>query len=178
MYKRPIVWLLLLLSTVSASQAEQEFLRPDQAFLISGRADDAQTLRISWQIADGYYMYQSKFRFQSDTPGVEFGQPDLPPSITKDDPIFGEVEIYRDTVTIDVPLASTPGNADMIAVKARSQGCADDGICYPPHTQTVLLELTEAADLPELAWAGAPPSGAQTCGASRRTRPEGGAAGP
>lgn len=148
MHMRLIVWLLILLAGASASQAEQDFLRPDQAFLISGQTGDARTLRISWQIADGYYMYRSKFRFQTDTPGVAFDDPDLPPSITKDDPIFGEVEIYRHAVTIDVPLASVPGNTDMVAVRARSQGCADDGICYPPHTQTVLVALNQAADLP------------------------------
>ena len=112
MYRNLIASALLFFIGSAAVQAEEEFLRPDQAFLISGQAGEADTLRISWQIADGYYMYQSKFRFQTETPGVEFGDPRMPPSITKDDPIFGEVEIYRNTVTIDLPLNRVPGNIE------------------------------------------------------------------
>jgi thiol:disulfide interchange protein DsbD len=147
MYHRLIALFLLLTTVAPALQAEQEFLRPDQAFMISGRAD-GDALRISWQIADGYYMYQSKFRFDTETPGVVLGEPDFPPSITKDDPIFGEVETYRGTITIDVPLEAIPGNTDIVAVKTRSQGCADDGICYPPHAQSVLVALNQAVDAP------------------------------
>ena len=148
MYKKLISWTLLLIATLPAAQAEQEFLKPDQAFVISAQSSDGKTARVNWQIADGYYLYQSKFRFLSDSAGVEFGDPDLPPALTKNDPIFGEVEIYRDEVSIDVPLASVPGNTEMLTIKARSQGCADDGICYPPHTQTVLVALSQAADSP------------------------------
>jgi thiol:disulfide interchange protein DsbD len=148
MYKRLIAWTLLLIAALPAAQAEQEFLKPDQAFVISAQSSDGKTVRVNWQIADGYYLYQSKFRFLSDSPGVEFGDHDLPPALTKQDPIFGEVEIYRDQVSIDVPLTAVPGNTEMLSLKARSQGCADDGICYPPHTQAVLVALSQTADSP------------------------------
>jgi thiol:disulfide interchange protein DsbD len=148
MYQRLISLLLLALLSVPIAHGDDDFLRPDQAFLISGQAGEDNQLRISWQIADGYYMYQSKFRFQSDTPGVVLGDPDLPPSVTMDDPIFGEVEIYRGTVTIDVPLESRPVGSEVVTVKARSQGCADAGLCYPPHNQTVLVALSQAVDAP------------------------------
>jgi len=148
MYKKLIAWTLLLIAALPGAQAEQDFLKPDQAFLISAQSTDGKTARVNWQIADGYYLYQSKFRFLSDSAGVEFGDPDLPPALTKDDPVFGKVEIYRDQVTIDVPLEAVPANTEMLTLKARSQGCADDGICYPPHTQTVLVALSQAADSP------------------------------
>jgi len=148
MYKRLIAWALLLVAALPAVQAEQEFLRPDQAFVISAQSTDGQTVRFNWQIADGYYLYESKFRFLSDTAGVELGDPDLPPATPKNDPIFGEVQIYRDAVTIEVPLLAVPDNSDILTLKARSQGCADAGICYPPHTQTVLVALSQAADSP------------------------------
>jgi len=148
MYNRLISLLLLLLLAVPIAHGEDDFLRPDQAFLISGQAGDGDQLRISWQIADGYYMYQSKFRFRSDTPGVVLGDPDLPPSVTMDDPIFGEVEIYRGTVTIEVPVESAPDALEVVAVTARSQGCADAGLCYPPHNQSVLVALNQGVDGP------------------------------
>jgi thiol:disulfide interchange protein DsbD len=148
MYQYIVAWTLLLIAALPTAQAEEEFLKPDQAFVISASAIDGQTVRFNWQIADGYYLYQSKFRFHSDRAGVELGNPNLPPAETKDDPIFGRVDIYRDEVTVDVPLSALPKTIETLALTARSQGCADAGICYPPHTQTVLVALGVDADTP------------------------------
>jgi thiol:disulfide interchange protein DsbD len=148
MYKNLTAWALLFLAFLPAAQAEKEFLKPDQAFVISGTATDEKTVRFNWQIAEGYYLYQSKFRFLSERTDVELGDPTLPPAETKDDPIFGEVQIYRGKVTVDVPLNAVPDDLETLTLKARSQGCADAGICYPPHTQTVLVALSQDADDP------------------------------
>lgn len=148
MYKKLISAFLLFLTLLAPALAEEEFLRPDQAFMISAEALDRQTVRVSWEIAEGYYLYQSKFRFKAENPAISFGDPDMPKAIRKDDPIFGPVEIYRNKVTLDVPVDNVPADADMLTLKARSQGCADKGICYPPHTQTVLVALTQAVDAP------------------------------
>ena len=148
MYKKLTAWALLFLAFLPTAQAEKEFLKPDQAFIISGKATDHKTVRFNWQIADGYYLYQSKFRFLSDRTDVELGDPSLPPAETKDDPVFGEVQIYRDEVTVDVPLNAVPNDLETLTLTARSQGCADAGICYPPHTQTLLVALSQDADGP------------------------------
>ena len=148
MYKKLTAWLFLLVAAVPGIQAEQEFLKPDQAFVISAQAVNGDTLIVNWDIAEGYYLYQSKFRFLSDTGGIEFGEPDLPPALTENDPVFGDVEIYRNNVSIQVPITAVPGNADMFKLQARSQGCAEDGICYPPHTQTLLVALDQSVDAP------------------------------
>lgn len=148
MYRYLIKLLLPLLTLLPAAHAEQEFLRPDQAFVISAEAVAPDRVAVHWRIADGYYLYQSKFRFVSETAGVEFGEPTMPPAETKHDPIFGEVQIYRNDVTLELPLSALQLGTDMLAIKARSQGCADAGICYPPHTQAVLVALSQAADAP------------------------------
>ena len=82
---------------------EPQLMPVDQAFVFDAQ-QQGNLVKISWVIADGYYLYQSKFRFLSDTAGVEFGDPSLPPAEPKNDPVFGEVQIYRDQVTIDLPL--------------------------------------------------------------------------
>ncbi len=146
--RRLIISLLALLAWTSTVLGEQEFLTPDEAFLISARPADAGKVRIAWRIADGYYMYRSKFRFTTDTPGVELGNPALPASETREDPIFGDVEVYRGELVIDLPVTLAANAPDLLTLKVRSQGCADAGLCYPPHTQTVLAGLTAAADAP------------------------------
>ena len=57
MYKKLIAWTLLLIAALPGAQAEQDFLKPDQAFLISAQSTDGKTARVNWQIADGYYLY-------------------------------------------------------------------------------------------------------------------------
>jgi thiol:disulfide interchange protein DsbD len=148
MYSRLLALISLVLFALQPIQAEEQFLKPDQAFVVSAQAQGDESVRFNWQIADGYYLYQSKFRFLSETPGVALGDPDLPEALRKNDPVFGEVNIYRNQVTIEVPLEKRPADADILTLKARSQGCADDGICYPPHTQTVLVAVTPAVDAP------------------------------
>lgn len=146
---RKILSLLLILSTLCLpALAEDEFLRPDQAFAISAAPVGPDRVRVSWQIADGYYLYQSKFRFAAENPAIVFGEPELPEAIEKNDPVFGLVRIYRDQVSIDVPVEEAPDGTEVVTLKARSQGCADKGICYPPHNQTILVALTPRADAP------------------------------
>ena len=129
-------------------QAQEEFLKPDQAFNISSGKSDARTARVKWNIAEGYYLYQSKFRFNTDSKEVTLLQPDLPPSISKKDPFFGDIEIYRDQLEISIPLQVDGEAPEILEIDVRSQGCADAGICYPPHTQTLLVALDQMADQP------------------------------
>ena len=137
--------LALLLGVTVGVTAEEEFLLPDQAFQISGGTDGGEAVRVRWDIADGYYMYQSKFRLVSKTDGVEIGALDLPPAKTKQDEFFGEVQVYRNSVEILAPVVRQPGAENILTLEATSQGCADAGLCYPPHRQTVLLELPKLA---------------------------------
>ncbi len=143
---------LLLAWIAHPLQAEEDFLLPDQAFRISGRTDAPDAVRLRWDIADGYYLYQSKFRFRSETLGIVPGSPGLPEPEIKQDEFFGEVGVYRGTLEVELPITREPGSEDILTLEATSQGCADAGLCYPPHRQTVLLELPE----PTAAGAGPP----------------------
>lgn len=131
--------------TVVAAGAEEEFLLPDQAFRVSGTALDPETLQVSWDIADGYYMYRSKFRFRSDTAGIEVGNPKMPAAETRQDEFFGEVEVYRGRVDIRLPVKRAASAGDELDLETRSQGCADAGLCYPPHSQKIRIGLPKLA---------------------------------
>jgi thiol:disulfide interchange protein DsbD len=125
--------------------AEDDFLQPDQAFRISGEASGADAVVVRWDIEPGYYMYQSKFRFASETPDVKTGSAKLPPAKTKHDEFFGEVQIYRDRVEARVPIERSADAGNLIEIVATSQGCADAGLCYPPQKQKILLEMPRLA---------------------------------
>ncbi len=139
-----LAWGALALSQgalVAAAHAE-EFLDPAQAFRFSARVLDAHTLEARWQIADGYYMYRNKFRFELD--GAPLAVPQMPAGKLKQDETFGKVEIYRQDVRIALPIQRAPG-AVTVSLKAVAQGCADAGLCYTPQTTLATLELPAAA---------------------------------
>jgi len=144
--------LVALLSLFIASQAfalsEEDLLPPDQAFSVNARAIDANTVEVEWTAADGYYMYNDKYNFKSETDGIALGDVTLPPGKKKigirPDGTEGEIEIYRHKLAIKVPLIRT-GNADSLRITVGAQGCADLGVCYPPAKKTILLNLPTAA---------------------------------
>jgi thiol:disulfide interchange protein DsbD len=148
-----LLWFGLLLTlglaTGQALAAEEEFLQPDQAFRITGAARGPDSVSVSWEIEPGYYLYGTKFRFNSQTPGFELGQPKRPAAETKNDPFFGEVEIYRDQVEVVMPVSRSGDVGEVVRIEAQSQGCADAGLCYPPQRQSILLELPRLAALDE-----------------------------
>ncbi|MCU7843647.1 MAG: protein-disulfide reductase DsbD [Candidatus Thiodiazotropha sp. (ex Monitilora ramsayi)] len=143
-YQNYLILFLLLLGLAGNCQAawqEDDLLMPDQAFQISGQTDGDDKLIIEWRVADGYYMYRDKIHFETDSIGIELGQPTLPEAKIKHDEFFGDVAIYRDQVKTTLPLKRIQGSSDTILLKARSQGCADQGICFPPHIQEIRLAL-------------------------------------
>ena len=144
---RLIILLCYLLVFSGSAAAEEEFLKPAEAFVISASAGGG-SVKFKWDIADGYYLYQSKFRFKSANEQVVLSDPKLPPGVNKKDPIFGDIEVYRDQVEIALPIQNSDNLPDLLEIEARSQGCADAGICYPPQTQTVLVALNAATDQP------------------------------
>jgi thiol:disulfide interchange protein DsbD len=138
----PLLWGALALFPVAHAE---DFLDPEIAFKFSARALDADTLEARWQIADGYYMYRSKFRFE--VAGATLGTPQFPAGKVKEDENFGRVEIYRNEVKIALPITRVPGGTT-VTLKTTAQGCADAGLCYTPQTVSTTLALPMRAPAP------------------------------
>jgi thiol:disulfide interchange protein DsbD len=120
---------------------ESEVMEPDKAFRLAARVADAGALEIRYQIAPGYYMYRDKFEFRLAPEGVRMGAPQIPPGTLKRDEFFGEVETFRDAVSIRLPFELGAADVPALTLTAVSQGCADVGVCYTPQTQQVVLRL-------------------------------------
>ncbi len=144
MSKSIIHYLLALICLSSLAWAEADFLHPDEAFVASAEAVGRDRVRVDWRIAEGYYLYQSKFRLQIDGEEARLGELVLPEALSQTDPIFGEVWVYRHQVSMEAPLEVLPDDLNELVLKVRSQGCADRGICYPPQTQTIKIVLPSA----------------------------------
>jgi thioredoxin:protein disulfide reductase len=137
--------LLLILAALVPHHASSEppLLRAEQAFRYSAEVRDGEVV-ISWQVADGYYLYQDRFGFRSLDPAVELGEPKLPAGILYEDEFFGEGYIHRGDFEIRIPAPGAP-SAGTLPLEIKSQGCADIGVCLPPQTWTTEVLLAAAA---------------------------------
>lgn len=144
--------LLILVSLGNAlAQSGEEFLRPEAAFQFSAKSDGADAVIAEWTVADGYYLYRSKFRFSTESGGISLGSPEIPPGKIKRDENFGDVEILRGRISVRIPVSRTAGAGETLELAARYQGCADAGLCYPPQRQKVSLTLPPVKAAPEAA---------------------------
>jgi thioredoxin:protein disulfide reductase len=147
MGKLSILKFLSYLAFWFASQAiavdSADLLPSDQAFQFSTKVKKADRLLLSWDIANGYYLYLNKFKFVSLTPGITLGEPSFPPSHTKHDATFGTVEVFRDHLEVELTLQRQDLKLKTLTLEVAFQGCADVGVCYMPVKKTVSLDLSE-----------------------------------
>jgi thiol:disulfide interchange protein DsbD len=134
--KRP--FFLLLLLVVAARAMAQELLEPEKAFRFSARMVAGPAVEVHFAIAPGYYLYRDRLRFATEgSSGVQLGDPQLPPALPHKDDFFGETPIYRQQVSVRVPVQGE-GALDL---KVTSQGCADAGVCYVPMESHARLQV-------------------------------------
>ena len=122
-----------------------KLLPPEQAFRFSARAVDPSTLEARFDVADGYYLYRDKLRFTIEPVGAR--DVELPHGTRKHDEFFGDVETYRGSVVVRLPLREA-SQGRTLTVHADSQGCADAGVCYPPNPQQLKLMVPTSSGKP------------------------------
>ncbi|AOE69282.1 thiol:disulfide interchange protein [Pseudomonas fluorescens] len=128
-----IVLLALFAGFVQAApgnpfETKPDFLPVGKAFTFTSERLESGETQWYWQIADGYYLYQQRMKFD----GLA-EKPPLPQGEAHSDEFFGEQQVYRQGLEVKIP-AGTTGK-----VKLGWQGCADAGLCYPPQSITVDL---------------------------------------
>ena len=124
---RLLAILLISLTQSVSAFTETDFLPPEKAFQFRARMADAKTIVVSFQIADGYYLYRERLGFKAE--GATLGKPQIPRGKIKFDPNFDkDVETLRQHVEIPIPIQA----AGSFTLTVASQGCSDKGLCYAP----------------------------------------------
>ncbi len=135
------------LDRLGGGSAQREFLPPDEAFAFTHETLADGQLPLLWTIADGYYLYRDKLKIESPDGSAVVGAPALPAGEEKDDEEFGRVFIYRNELR--VPVAVTPAaGATTLNLRLSYQGCAEDGICYPPIHRNFSVPVAAATAAP------------------------------
>ncbi|UEP48492.1 protein-disulfide reductase DsbD [Burkholderia ambifaria] len=128
---------IFALSGLSVARAADDFLDPSVAFKFSASESPGQ-VDVRFKVANGYYLYRERFAFAVKSGQATLGDPTFPPGHVKFDQTFQkEVETYRDEVVIHVPVKQAAGPFELAVT---SQGCADEGICYPPAEHVVKVD--------------------------------------
>jgi thiol:disulfide interchange protein DsbD len=109
---------------------EQEFLSPDVAFKLEVIQKDAQHLSANFKVEPGYYLYKERISFKDASGKVLMAN--LPAGDVKNDPNFGQQEVYHHDFTAEIPIDSAKGD---FTINARYQGCSEKGLCYAPQTK-------------------------------------------
>lgn len=122
----------------SGFAAEETFLPVEQAYRLNAEFESNSQLRLNWQIADGYYLYRHGFKIELlDEAGPLHPKVRIEPGLAHEDEYFGPVEVYYRQA--DIFISSIPAGRQL-SLSVTSQGCADAGLCYPPHTEYFKLD--------------------------------------
>ena len=126
------------------------FLPVDQAFAFSWRiragAGGMEEIVARWDMPAGYYLYRHGFRAVAEE-GLSLGEPQVPRGELRTDEYFGESEVYLGSVEVVVPVLRR--TVQSATVRIAYQGCAEEGLCYPPTERDELLDFGQ---LPPSGW--------------------------
>jgi thiol:disulfide interchange protein DsbD len=127
-----------------------EFLPVDEAFKPILIPVDGNNIDVTFQIAPDYYLYKEKLSVKALADNVQLGNLDLPKGKDKYDEFFGEQEVYYDEVFARLPVARATPEAMELQLEIGFQGCAEAGLCYPPQTRVMTVQLPAATTVTDL----------------------------
>ena len=119
---------------------EPKLMPVNEAFAFDYEQQGNQ-LKISFVIADGYYLYRDKLQFSAN--GAVIGDIELPRGKNHNDEYFGDQEVYYSFV--EIPVGLKQADADAL-FHVTFMGCAEGTLCYPPTKNEVKLTAVEAND--------------------------------
>lgn len=116
---------------VFAAIDPDQLLPPERAFVPTLEVGD-EFVRADFQIADGYYLYQSKIVANTDVPQL-LAEPTFSLGKEKDDEFFGKQVVYYHSGSVTWAMLKQEPS---YTLTLQYQGCADVGVCYPPVETT------------------------------------------
>jgi len=153
---RHLVFLFVCIFGLSPVLAAETPLAMNDAFKFSVDRTPAGAIHLRWAMPPGYYLYRQYLSAKTadgasvplvTTPGVE-----------KNDPNFGQSEVYFDRAEAELgPVSSS--------VTVTYQGCQEHGLCYPPARQIIDPTTLAVSEQPVFS----PPTGGQSAWSNTTT---------
>lgn len=128
--------------STDSGPVSDEILDPEIAFQLSINQVSNDQLALYWQIEPGYYLYKDKFSASTTTPSVEIINAIYPQGKLKQDPLFGEVEVYYGKNNALIPVDVKDQSVKEIILELAYQGCKEGAICYPPIKKSLPVSFS------------------------------------
>ncbi len=140
-----LAWLVALVAgsawaSLAMAQTRAEPPAAGAVFSVAATRGAGGDLTVIWTAAPGTYLYRDSLGARVDGHAAALA---LPPGTEKDDPNFGRVEVYHGYV--DGTVRDAPARGRLVVTL---QGCADEGICYPPLARAIDLATLAVSDVP------------------------------
>jgi thiol:disulfide interchange protein DsbD len=137
---------LVALALLGPAQAEDNFLEPSQAFKASASIASAREAQLNFAIAPGYYLYRERTEISGlEGTRLDASSVQLPAGQAKFDSNFGkEMVVWKQQATLRLRVA--PGQPQA-RYAVRYQGCAEQGLCYPPQTGELRVSTGASGEL-------------------------------
>lgn len=132
-------WILALLMSVITSLSLARPLPANEVFQLSTQQKDLNTVSLQWTIKPHYFLYAERIKITTTDKAIQLGSFQFPPALKKTDKLGHSQLIYREQLTLSVPILADQAGEALITVYY--QGCADDGFCYPPQTRQIKLSV-------------------------------------
>ncbi len=139
-----IGWFFLLFLLPLKPLAAADFLNNspitvDKAFKLSLSLNSDQTVRTTFVVEKGYYLYRDRFHFTLlGTSPFNITPLNWPKAEKRYDEILGDYDAYSSTLILTLPL---PKNSLHSTFEIQYQGCSKAHFCYPPQTRTFNLNF-------------------------------------
>ena len=127
---------------LSFGSKKPSFLPAEQAFGLSVEVCDKNVLLANFKVTPDYYLYRDKLIFSLADSKAKIVRIELPKGDTKNDPNFGQIEVYHQSFQARIVLEHA-NPARPLTLNASYQGCSNKGLCYPPIEKQIVVELAQ-----------------------------------
>ena len=141
-----LIWTGFLGGLPTIGLAKEAAAAEHAAYSLTAVSISADAVRLNWQIKDGFFLFKNKFKFNSLTDEIQLGAVELPAGDIYTDSHFGEQDIYREQLTLDVPVIKTSDAPSALTVAVAVQSCESAEVCYPSDMHRLTLALADTED--------------------------------
>ncbi len=129
----------------SSVENEQGLLPPDQAFKLTIKVRNENTLVAEFEPTKNYYIYKDKISFKPQSDETLIEKILLPKGKMKNDLTFGKTEVYYKPFQAIISLKRSKSSTNQLTLSATYQGCNEPiGVCYAPIDKIIKLTLPVA----------------------------------
>ena len=134
-------------SVISIQKESQKIVHPlpvNEAFKLSAVLLNNNEVSIRWLVEEDYYLYKDKITFSFEEASIE--KINFPVAKIKNDEFFGEVSVYNTPLEILIELNNKQRSSVIVTIE--HQGCWEGGVCYPPQSDRLEVDLEGSKKTP------------------------------